>query len=254
MIPKPQPARNTSSLNLPHSASLPPTAFRNLQNTPRASRRHSDRIRDPSDSSSSDDEIARPRQASAPPQETGRSLTAFPSSGSGNIAPRPYSRRAKTLSDPSKRESPLSGKVRGAQPPSAFTSSGAFARPSPASRRRRGSAGGQSATSEHDDGSQSFGRNVSSSSLNDMAWGRDSRAASPISPNHGIDSTSFHRAKSPEVVEEEGPAHDGEVHLDDTEDANLEPTDSRFSRSVCLAHCRTDADADRIHHVPADLA
>ncbi|ORY24001.1 hypothetical protein BCR39DRAFT_548111 [Naematelia encephala] len=221
MIPKPQPLRSSSPLRpppLPHSASLPPSSFRDAQATPRGaskstSRRHSDRIRSPSDSSGSssenenEDQTKRfERQASAPPQSQ-----PFPSSGVAVLGTRPLPpKRSKTLSDPSRHDSPLGLRVRGsAVAPTSFGGMMGFARPSPASRRRRGSAsarsanGDEEATSPGFDPDRSFARSVSSGSvaLTSPPWTR--RVDSPVSPDSPIDNTSFHaRAKSPEADEE----------------------------------------------------
>ncbi|WWC59592.1 uncharacterized protein I303_102149 [Kwoniella dejecticola CBS 10117] len=195
---------------IPQSTSMPPSSFKAAQATPdqpiSRRRRHSDRIKSPSDSSSSssgDEDNARPRgqrQTSAPPRT-------FPSNP--NAAPAPPKGwqpiRKKTLSDPNRSDgsvnSPLSSRVRGA-PPSAY---GGFARPSPASRRRRGSSG---APEQYEDDRKSpepsnIPRSLSSASIamtSPPAWQTryDSRPTSPSSTADEVDNTSFHsRAKSP---------------------------------------------------------
>lgn len=137
IIPK---VENKPASSLPHSASLPTFTNQGAKSTPtvigRPSRRHSDRVRSPSDSSSSDsDDQQRVMQTSV--------TKPFPlgSSRETTNIPRPVAQRVKKLSDPSKLESPLAIRRRGAQqPPSAYSPFGAFSRPSPANRRRRGSA------------------------------------------------------------------------------------------------------------------
>ncbi|OCF33867.1 hypothetical protein I316_04579 [Kwoniella heveanensis BCC8398] len=218
----PRPISPPSPAPFPHSESMPPSSFRSLsQYTPdqstRRRRRHSDRIKSPSDtsssSSSSEEEDHPPRnerQRSAPPQ-TGK---AFPASTAA--APPPPAGwlpiRKKTLSDPSRPDlslnSPLSARTRGG-PPSAF---GGFARPSPASRRRRGSSGAHQNQTFDDDrnspeytGRPSIGGRSTSSASNHQSlsspppWQTryDSRPTSPSSQDE-VDNTSFHaRAKSP---------------------------------------------------------
>ncbi|WWC68057.1 uncharacterized protein I206_101976 [Kwoniella pini CBS 10737] len=205
---------------IPHSTSMPPSSFKAAQATPdqpiSRRRRHSDRIKSPSDSSSSssgDEADVRPRghrQTSAPPRT-------FPSSS--NAAPAPPNGwqpiRKKTLSDPNRSDgsvnSPLSSRVRAA-PPSAY---GGFARPSPASRRRRGSSGGPD---QYDDDRKSpepnnMPRSVSSASMattSPPAWQAryDSRPTSPSSQADEVDNTSFHsRAKSPGTEGDDEPDH-----------------------------------------------
>jgi len=216
MIPKP--IRTVSPMpapSLPHSASLPPTSFRAAQSTPsqpiRPNRRQSDRIRSPSDSSESEsdeDTTARSTQ----PKTTQPKSAPFPPSGIPvPVGHRPFPPvRQKTLSDSSRLDSPLAARFRnGTGPPSAFGGAGGFARPSPANRRRRGSAGGTHAadtngmTSPNFGAARPFGRSTSSSSLGMTRplWKEKSQSqpTSPISPTHALDHTSFHlRAATPE--------------------------------------------------------
>lgn len=127
---------------LPHSTSMPDSAMRGAQHTragmTRATRRHSDRVRSPSDSSGSESDTGaqtRVRKTSgSQPFPGGSSL--IPSN-----LPRPVGLPHSTLSDLSmSHDSPRGPRKRGTnQPPSAYSPFGAFARPSPASRRRRGS-------------------------------------------------------------------------------------------------------------------
>ncbi|WVR04714.1 hypothetical protein IAU60_001725 [Kwoniella sp. DSM 27419] len=186
-------------------------------------RRHSDRVRSPSDSSGSsssedEDDVSKrsDRQRSAPPQGG----KAFPATGIGSAPPPPggwLPIRKKTISESNSSDtslsSPLTLRARG-PPPSAF---GGFARPSPASRRRRGSSGAYtpSGGSERDRDSPepSSGRpytNRSTSSASNAStpgWQRryDSRPTSPMSPDE-IDNTSYHeRAKSPDSMPDEDP-------------------------------------------------
>ncbi|WVF69679.1 hypothetical protein IAT40_004458 [Kwoniella sp. CBS 6097] len=228
--PAPRPTSPPSPTPFPHSESMPPSSFRSVsQSTPdqttRRRRRHSDRIRSPSDSSSSsssggeeDHQPRNERQRSAPPQ----SGKAFPASSSA--APPPpagwHPMRKKTLSDPSRSDqslnSPLSARIRGG-PPSAF---GGFARPSPASRRRRGSPGAHQIQTFDDDrnspeptGRPSVGGRSTSSASNSLTspphWQTryDSRPTSPSSQDE-VDVTSFHaRAKSPGTEGDDEPDH-----------------------------------------------
>ncbi|WVQ69388.1 uncharacterized protein L199_007605 [Kwoniella botswanensis] len=207
---------------IPHSTSMPPSAFKAAQSpadqsASRRRRRHSDRIKSPSDSSSSsssgEEDNTRPRsqrQTSAPPQ----SARAFPSNS--NAAPAPPSGwqpiRKKTLSDPNRSDaslsSPLSSRIRGA-PPSAY---GGFARPSPASRRRRGSSGAAGQSFEEDKDRKSpepsfVPRSTSSASFTSRtSW--QSRPTSPSSQIDEVDHTSFHaRAKSPATEDDDEPDH-----------------------------------------------
>lgn len=230
--------------SLPHSASLPPAAFRDAEDTPRQQRRRrkSDRVRSPSDVSSSsedasDDESARrraQRQTSAPPMGL-QSPDIF--------CDQPY--RKKTLSDASRHPPPRFGRHRHSTgPPSAFGMTGGFARPSPASRRRRGSASDRSANGEEEAASsgqqiKTFGRSVSStSSIGGMptsppwpAYARSpSQPGSPYAAGFGvIEAKSFHRARTPDVmvgseadVSELAMDDDGdhEEILDETEDVD----------------------------------
>lgn len=230
--------------SLPHSASLPPAAFRDADDTPRQQRkrRESDRIRSPSDVSSSsddasDDELARrraERQTSAPPIGL-QSPDIF--------SDQPY--RKKTLSDASKHPPPRLGRHRhSAGPPSAFGMTEGFARPSPASRRRRGSASDRSANGEEEDASPSipqktFGRFVSSTSSTGgvpisppwPAYARSpSQPGSPYAAGFGvIDAKRFHRARTPDIMDRsqadasELAADDDGDHeeiLDETEDVD----------------------------------
>lgn len=125
---------------IPHSASMPTFAMQAAQMTPptmnKPNRRQSDRVRSPSDSSSSDsDDQTRVRQTSM--------SKPFPhgSAREGSNIPRPVAQRVKKLSDPSRLDSPLAVRRRAnQQPPSSYSPFGAFSRPSPANRRRRGSA------------------------------------------------------------------------------------------------------------------
>ncbi|KAK8847502.1 hypothetical protein IAR55_005360 [Kwoniella newhampshirensis] len=207
-------SRTTSDGDLPKSTSMPPSSFHgNDQSTPQQAprrRRHtSDRIRSPSDSSSSEseEEATRRRQArqsSAPAELFPKSMKESPPRPSGWLPT-----RKKTLSDSRRSDaplgSPLSARVRETiNPPSAF---GGFARPSPASRRKRVSSA-STHKSIDDEGksseSRSFTRSTSASSVSIKSsppWKAryDSRPTSPMSPSDMIDNTSFHaRAKSPE--------------------------------------------------------
>lgn len=172
--------------SLPHSRSMPHSAIRDAQGTPpvRQSRRHSDRVRSPSDSSGSDSDQST-RKASGPqPFPVGSSFTS-------NI-PRPVVPRVKKLSDPARLESPLAVRRKGAQqPPSAYSPFGAFSRPSPASRRRRGSADSSPGMETGNDlyprsGSQQRQRTVSQESMRASSplWSgsQSSHPASPLSP------------------------------------------------------------------------
>lgn len=114
--------------------------MREAQLTPpvkvRSTRRHSDRVRSPSDSSGSDSDMgARARKISG--------TAAFPEGPSQMISsiPRPVAQRAHHLSrtGPSHDIHKDARRKGNQQPPSAYSPFGAFARPSPASRRRRGS-------------------------------------------------------------------------------------------------------------------
>lgn len=229
-VPRPRPASPTG---MAHSASLPPSSFREYQTTPtKTKRRHSDRIRSPSDSSStssdSEHDVQRTerinRQSSVPPESSPRAFPSSPSVANVGIRALP-AMRTKTLSDPSRRDSPLAARMRanGSKPPSSFGVYGeTFARPSPASRRRRGS-NASSAGSVGDDGRnptfapRAFGRSSSSTSISATSptYGRFGKSPSPEAQL--VSSGSFYdRAKSPEEAEEdadqaEAELHDGEV-------------------------------------------
>lgn len=189
----------------------------------RPRRRHSDRIKSPSDSSSSsssEDDATRQRkraskkapnsapaggstQTSRPfPADTYALPAALPSSADGPRAPA-VPRRMKTVSESSVREdSPFSTRMRTAMvPPSAYGNIG-FSRPPPAGHWRRSSRdfSGHSAdepmTSPEDSTAKLFSRSLSSSSISFSSpprnrTGRDS----PSSPS--VDNTSYHNAKSP---------------------------------------------------------
>lgn len=213
MIQKPQTSRSTYSQG---SSTHPSSAFdRHDQSTPQAQkrtrRRVSDRVRSPSDSSgtsSDEDDSAVYSRLSRQTSEPVDGRKAFPAASTA-IAPAggtAYPTRKKTLSDPSRFDSPLAMRVSrgGTAPPSSF---GGFARPAPASRRRRGS---QSDTEDRTPepmpsrtGRKSTSQNANVS-VTSPTWSvrGQSVPTSPISP--GVDSTSFHfRAKSPEEMEQE---------------------------------------------------
>ena len=216
MIPKPPSGRSASLSTvptLPHSASLPPTSFRAALSTSsqpvRTNRRCSDRIRSAYDSGSGsdDDPASKPGVSSS-----SRQAQSFPSSGIPvPVQYRPLPpRRVKTVSDPSRLESPLTMKYRNAGgPPSAFGEIGGFARPSPASRRRRDSlestpAGARDVRSPEHPFARSTGFSSVGATTPHWNAGLQSQPISPISPRDTLDTTSFHaRAKSPDEVKEE---------------------------------------------------
>ncbi|KAI9636287.1 uncharacterized protein MKK02DRAFT_44991 [Dioszegia hungarica] len=242
---------------LPHSASLPPTSFRqHMDKTPRPrthNRRLSDRIRSPSDSSSSDEDRGhstfRPRagrQQSAPPIpfNTSRSSSNIPGLDQQPLPPLPAGHRARTRTDSGGKESPLAQRVRAGgkgKPPSSFAFGGAtsFARPSPASRRRRGSTSGQSASGAEDAKSPDFSASGWSMSSASLAMG-SSPIMSPTSPRsaNGLDYTSYHeQAKSPEAMSEAGAVEDdmamgGEGEQDGGGDEAEEVDDLRDMQEV----------------------
>ena len=271
MIQNPRPSTSPTAPSHHRDASTYDTVDQStpVQEHKKQNRRQSDRIRSPSDSSStsssSEDETIHQqrltRQTSAPPAGT-----AFPTSTSAvQAVARPvHPKRKKTVSDPSRLDSPLAMRVarNGGAPPSAF--GGGFARPTPASRRRRGSQSDNEDRSP--DHSGRFGRSVSSQNISAASptWssfgGRQSGPASPISP--GVDHTSFHaRAKSPEEMraeEEEMQAemyvdgefeegHDAGDEVDETDDIvghgmmgageAMNPRLSRISVSSPAGHC-----------------
>lgn len=248
---------------------MPPAAFQQSAGIPpqiRSNRRHSDRVRSPSGSSgSSSDGDAVTRRTPDPPQATAQTIIStkqFPASASSQSSrytgPLPPTRK-KTLSDPSRLNSPLAMKVRGSGPPSAFGIYGGFARPSPVSRRsRRGSAGSQPIGLDDDlispdlTGQPPFIRRVSSVSSTGRAPSpllsgrRESRPNSPLS---SVDNTSFFaRAKSPEsdgadevlLVEEvtdmiedmeaEAEILDSDLLIADALSGDTRPLDPRLSR------------------------
>ncbi|OXG46619.1 hypothetical protein C355_05420 [Cryptococcus neoformans Th84] len=171
----------------------------------RRRRRISDRIRSPSDDSSSsssgdENDIRTDRQGSAQPSSQ---TSLQPSTTDPGPAGFDIPVRKKTLSDPNRSDSsldsPLPVRMRSRHnPPSAFR--GGFARPSPASRRRTASS-----TIHPDDDPKSpdlsnpIKRSSSASSMrmqSPQPWNRlsshhSSRPPSPISPMDQIDSTSF---------------------------------------------------------------
>ncbi|WWC86793.1 uncharacterized protein L201_001672 [Kwoniella dendrophila CBS 6074] len=221
----PKPTSPLSPSPLPQSTSMPPSSFKAAQSTPdqpiSRRRRHSDRIKSPSDSSSNssgEEEDSRPRsyrQTSAPPPQSAKNFPGNP--GAAPSVPTGWLPiRKKTLSDPDRSDgslnSPLSSRIRGA-PPSAY---GGFARPSPASRRRRGSSGaaGQSFEDERKSPEPSSIPRSTSSASNSItsppAWQTrfDSRPTSPSSQADEVDNTSFHaRAKSPGTEDDDDPDH-----------------------------------------------
>lgn len=172
----------------------------------RRRRRISDRIRSPSDDSSSsssgdENDIRTDRQGSAQPSSQTSLQPSTTDPGPAGFA---IPVRKKTLSDPNRSDSsldsPLPVRMRSRHnPPSAFR--GGFARPSPASRRRTASS-----TIHPDDDPKSpdlsnpIKRSSSASSMrmqSPQPWNRlsshhSSRPPSPISPMDQIDSTSFH--------------------------------------------------------------
>jgi hypothetical protein len=169
----------------------------------------SDRIRSPSDDSNTSSEEEGPapynrlsRQTSEPVKNKAFPTPTTAVATSGGIV---FPKRKKTLSDSSRLDSPLAMRVAraGGLPPTSF---GGFARPSPASRRRRGSQSDTESTPEFGPGKAH--RSTSSQSMHVTAtsptWSTygEGVPTSPTSP--GVDSTSFHsRAKSPEEVEQE---------------------------------------------------
>ena len=126
---------------------------------------------------------------------------------SSNI-PRPVVPRVKKLSDPARLESPLAIRRRGSQqPPSSYSPFGAFSRPSPASRRRRGSTESSPGAETGNDllyGSRSTSqprhRTVSQESMRASSplWSgsQSSHPASPLSPKFPSFQTSISRAGS----------------------------------------------------------
>ena len=230
-ILKSSPARSpdaTETAGMSTSQSLPPSSFGEVdadQTTPRQTikqrrRRNSDRIRSPSDSSSTSSDDDRPlgNLRSIPPRASfERQISAPPASKSfpqsmNSAAPilRPsMPRRPKTLSDPHM-DSPLAARMasrNAAGPPSAFGNFGSFARPSPASRRRRGSSSQYGSDAEIDEESyRPIRRSMSSKSIalksGSEPWPKDDlqQVTSPTSPDGIDDSPFFHREKSPESV------------------------------------------------------
>ncbi|WVQ75920.1 hypothetical protein IAR50_005555 [Cryptococcus sp. DSM 104548] len=210
--------QRSTSPPYPTPESTPAPQHSTPQDDSRRRRRHSDRIRSPSDGSSSSSEEDAPhlrRQDSAP----ATSLT-FPLSSTAP-PPKGFSGpiRKKTLSDPNRSDSSMDSplppqRVRGrAAPPSAFT--GGFARPNPASRRRRGSS---SAPVDDDMKSPDLynhrraSSRASSRAPSPQPWNTasrpPSRASSPMSPNDQLDHSSFHeawhdRANSPDDMDNE---------------------------------------------------
>ena len=140
------------------------------------------------------------------------------------------------MSDPSRLDSPLAIRAArsGAGPPSAFGNSSTFARPSPASRRRRGSSGPYTSADE-DNGPESgqprFQRSTSSQSVRPSSPASSAFGSQPMSPTSpGVDNTSFHtRAKSPEDTADEDLDH-AEVqveveHADDEDEEGMQELD-----------------------------
>nr|ODN93679.1 hypothetical protein L204_04863 [Cryptococcus depauperatus CBS 7855] len=225
---EPYPTPDTATPSTAQSHSTP-------QQNQRHHRRHSDRVRSPSDSSSTsssdEDDTRQRRQVSAPPI-----TSAFPSSSSTQPSPSiggfALPVRKKTLSDPNHSDgsvdspAPVRMVRNRANPPSAFT--GGFARPSPAGRRRRGSASAQgegdlnspdlrnlikrsfSSSSERVQSPQPYGRPVSRQSR------PSTRPPTPLSPVDLLDKTSFHEsAKSPIINSEREDDHlDSEAMFD----------------------------------------
>ena len=192
-------------------------------------RRHSDRVRSPSDSSSSDsDDQTRVRQTSM--------SKPFPlgSVHEGSNIPRPVAQRVKKLSDPSRLDSPLAVRKRGnQQPPSSYSPFGAFSRPSPANRRRRGSAGSNPGPDTADDleprpPSQSRVRKVSQPSMRSSSplWSgsQPSDPSSPLFPTLPTQHRSFTGESQLDIVEGDD-LEEADLSLELQQTGNSDPSE-----------------------------
>lgn len=224
----------------------------------RQNRRHSDRVRSPSDSSGSESEelVLGDKPAPAPPARV---------LASG--IPRPVARRNKaSFAAP---ETPSADRTHA---PSSFSPFGAFARPSPMSRRRRGSM--RSPTPEAEEEPPSFTRQISSSSIGRTSppWsGSQDSATSPTATTFNVESRSYHRGMTPDHADhDDEDAADrsldvGRMSEDEAEEGydqvegdiqrvndSLNPRLSRIS--VCLGPFAHTDNPDRIRYIPQDIS
>ena len=229
---------------------MPAASLHQAQMTPpirkKHNRRHSDRVRSTSDSSDS---------GSDEPEQTVHATKIMPSG-----IPRPITQRKKSSVDPSAPSTPLANrKPTTSHAPSSFSPFGAFARPSPANRRRRGSM--RSPTPEEEPSPDN--RPMPTRLLSQTSIGRTSppwsSETSPTASHFEIESRSFHRGMTPEQLDDDDeeaveadqslqPAHMGESEADEDEDQveddlvklrndSLNPRLSRISVSLARLPC-----------------
>lgn len=191
------------------------------QSTPPVStkphRRHSDRVRSPSDSSGSEsDEAARLDHPAPAPRVLASGI------------PRPVARRNKHSSSAAP-ETPVAARSP-THAPSSFSPFGAFARPSPMNRRRRGSM--RSPTPEAEEDHPSFDqpvRHPSSSSIGRISpsWSGQGNATSPTAPQFDFETRPYHRGMTPEQGDDEDAEEAGQSDDDAEEEFDRVEEDLR---------------------------
>ena len=261
MIPKPAHPSSPNPFSLPQSASLPPISFREAQSTQPSTVRSGDqRLSDRTTSQlNKDDKSSQVVKKDSPRTH----FQPFPSSIPVPTAVRPLlSGRSKTLSDPPRMDSPLMARYgRGTRPSSTNDWQGSvFARPSPASRLRKGSIGAMSDTNEPSDRSPPFpgmrpitGRSVSASPIQSISppWAPAiaGQLSMPISPTYDLVHTSFHhRATSPDGMEQvlNTDEHIGRPELLSFEIESFLDEDSYLGDGISKNHTFSDARFSRI--------
>ena len=185
---------------------MPLGSLHRAQATPpmsrKQSRRHSDRVKSPSDSSDSGSD-----------EQLDKTVHVNRTMPSG--IPRPISHRNKTSLNPSAPSTPLAGRKQTPTfAPSSFSPlGGGFARPSPINRRRRGSM--RSPTPEEDQSPDN--RPLPTRHLSQTSVGRTSppwsRESSPTTAHFEIESRSFHRGMTPDHAGDQDDADEADQSL-----------------------------------------
>ena len=192
---------------------MPMGSLHKAQATPpmphKHNRRHSDRVKSPSDSSDSGSD-----------EQVDKTLLAKKTMPSG--IPRPISHRNKNSIDAAP-STPLAGrKPTSTFAPSSYSPFGGFARPSRMNRRRRGSM--RSPTPEEEQSPDS--RPLPTRHLSQTSLGRTSppwsSEASPTASHFEIESRSFHRGMTPEQANDDD---------DDAEEADMSLRAGHMSES-----------------------